>query len=65
MQHGMNNAIDLLRIERELLDRELKHHHLISENRLRHPHPSLMARLAAHVRFQSTPKRAISLEHGI
>ena len=46
MQHGMHNMIDMLKYENELRDRKLKYHHLVADERVRHPRTGFIANLA-------------------
>lgn len=50
MQHGIHNSIELVRVERELLDRQLKHHHIIAQQKLSAPKRSWFGQRAASIR---------------
>ena len=57
MQHGMHNSIELLKVESQLLDRELKYHYLIAD-RDAQPAVDLPPNLIANFRALCTPSDA-------
>ena len=65
MQHGMHNSMELLRVEGQLLDRELKYHYLIADERLRNPRSTFVPNLIANLRALFTPRPMLTQERGI
>jgi hypothetical protein len=65
MQHGMHNSIDLIRVESQLLDRELKYHYLIADDRLRQPRSGFIANLVGQFRSLLTPRPMLTQERGV
>ena len=65
MQHGMHNTMDLLQVENKLLDRELKYHYLVAEERARHPRPAVLSKLMENLRTLFAPRPLITQERGI
>jgi hypothetical protein len=65
MQHGMHNAMELLQVENKLLDRELKYHYLVAEERARHPRPAVMSKLLENLRAFFAQRPLITQEQGI
>ena len=65
MQHGMHNMIDMLKYENELRDRKLKYHHLVADERVRHPRTGFFANLAEQFRMLLAPRPMISQERGV
>lgn len=65
MQHGMANAIDLLEVERKLVDRELKYHSLIAELCAQEPRPSRFEQVLTQLRSIFPPRKPIVEQRGI
>jgi hypothetical protein len=65
MQHGMHNSIELLKVESQLLDRELKYHYLIADERLRNPRSTFVPNLIANLRALFSPRPMLTQERGI
>jgi hypothetical protein len=65
MQHGLHNSIDLMRIESQLLDRELKYHYLVADERTRHPRTGFITNLVDQFRSLLIPRPMLTQERGI
>jgi hypothetical protein len=65
MQHGMHNSIELMRVESQLLDRELKYHYLIADERLRNPRSTFLPNLIASFRALVAPRPMLTQERGV
>lgn len=65
MQQGMHHTIDLMRVENELLDRKLRYHYLIADERLRQPRPTFLSQLVESFRSLFTPRSMTSERGGI
>lgn len=65
MQHGLHNAIDLLEVERNLLDSELRYHHLVADPRVRRWKPSLRGSLSESLRSVFTPRPIMREKRGV
>ncbi len=65
MQHGMHNSIELLKVESQLLDRELKYHYLIADERLRNPRSTFVPNLIANLRALFSSRPMLTQERGI
>lgn len=65
MQHGMHTSIELIKVESQLLDRELKYHYLVADERLHHPRTGFIANLVDQFRSLLTPRPMLTQERGI
>jgi hypothetical protein len=65
MQHGMHNSIELLRVESQLRDRDLKYHYLVADERLRNPRTTFMPNLIAGLRSLFTPRPMLTSEQSV
>ena len=65
MQHGMHNSIELLKVESQLLDRELKYHYLIADERLRNPRSTFLPNVIANFRALFSSRPMLTQERGI
>lgn len=62
MQHGMHNAIELQRVESQLLDHELKYHYLVADQRARCPRTAFLPNLIASLRSLFVPRAPLTQE---
>lgn len=65
MPFGMPNAIDIQRVEMEVRDLALAHHHLMVDARLRNRRPSWLANLRASFRALFAPRPVLRGERGV
>lgn len=65
MQYGMHTAIDLQRVEMELRNNALKHHHLMVDARLKDRQPGWLANLTASFRALFAPRPVLREERGV
>ena len=65
MQQGMHNTIDLQRVEMELLNRALKYHYLVVDERLRNRQSGWLSNLSASFRALFAPRPVLREERGI
>ena len=65
MQQGMHNTMELLQVENKLLDRELRYHYLVADERARHPRPAPLNKLMESLRAFFAPRPMITQERGI
>ena len=65
MQHGMHNSIELLRVESQLRDRELKYHYLVADERVRNPRTTLVPNLIGGLRSLFTPRPMLTSEQSV
>lgn len=65
MQYGLHTTIDLQRVEMEVRDNALKHHHLVADARIRNRQPSWLANLTASFRFLFAPRPFMREERGV
>lgn len=65
MQYGMHTAIDLQRVETELRQNALQHHHLVVDDRLRNRQPSRLSKLTASLFALFTPRPVLREERGV
>ena len=65
MQHGMHNSIELLRVESQLLDHELKYHYLVADERARQPRATFLPNLIDTLRSLFVPRESLTQEPGI
>jgi hypothetical protein len=65
MLQGMHNAIELQRVEHELLDSALKYHYLVVDAQLRERQSSRLANLTASFRALFAPRPVMREERGV
>ncbi len=65
MQHGLHNTIDLIQVERNLLDSELKYHYLVADPRVRRSRRLLRGSLFESFRSIFAPRPVLREERRI
>lgn len=65
MQQAMHNSIELLRVERRLLDDELEYHYLVADERIRNPRPAFGSKLITTLRSLITLRPMLTQSRGI
>jgi hypothetical protein len=61
----MHTTIELMMVESELLDQELKYHSLVADERVRNPRTGFIANLLDQFRSLLMPRPMLSQERGI
>ena len=65
MQHGMHNALDLMKVERTLRDSELRFHYLVADPRVRGGRHSLRGSLSESLRSLFSTRPVMREECGV
>jgi hypothetical protein len=65
MQHGLHNTFDLLAVERDPRDRELKYHYLVADPHVRRWRRSLRGSLSETLRSVFAPRPFMREKRGV
>lgn len=65
MQHGMHNTIQMVKVQQDLMDQQLKYHYLVADHKVRQLRKNDGAGFIATMRSLFAPRPALTQERGV